>query len=244
MAMRWSGAGAPSGTVQRTWDLSLDALAASRRPQARSLLFLLSCYSPAILIPAEMLRPQRLFGRTDHPDLYAARVVLPSAGLRTERRLHARRLRPRRWRCVTGAADRRRRDRRLCPCQLRAGELCAVRGKAPLVICSGAASRRGLPYGGSARFYGGSTRWQGHLGRFTGLRLRCGDWRAAAGGCHCASLMMKRRAAAAAVRPCVRPGPGSRPSSFPQVTHLERSGGPVLPPLFAGGMRPGRPLPC
>ena len=32
-------------------------------------------------------------------------------------------------------------------------------------------------------------------GRFTGLRLRCGDWRAAAGGCHCAFLMMKRRAA-------------------------------------------------
>ena len=70
--------------------------------------------------------------------------------------------------CVTGAADRRRRDRRLCPCQLRAGELCAVRGTAPLLICSGAASRRGLPYGGSTRFHGGSTRWQGHLGRLTG----------------------------------------------------------------------------
>ena len=69
-------------------------------------------------------------------------------------RVRARKLRQRRWRCVTGAADRRRRDRRLCPCQLRAGELCAVRGKAPLLICSGAASRRGLPYGGSARFYG------------------------------------------------------------------------------------------
>jgi hypothetical protein len=55
---------------------------------------------------------------------------------------------------VTGAADRTRRDRRLCPCQLRAGEQCAVRGEAPLVICSGAASRRGLPYGGSTRFYG------------------------------------------------------------------------------------------
>ena len=108
-----------------------------------------------------------------------------------------------------------------------------MRGKAPLLICSGAASRRGLPYGGSTRFYGGSTRWQGHLGRFTGLRLRCGDWRAAAGGCHCASLMMKRRAAAAAVRPCVRPDPGLPPSSFPQVTCLDRLGRPVLPPLFA-----------
>jgi len=147
-------------------------------------------------------------------------------------RLRVRKLGPRRQRSVTGAADRRRRDRRLCPCQLRAGELCAVRGKAPLLICSGAASRRGLPYGGSTRFYGGSTRWQGHRGRFTGPRLRCGDWRAAAGGCHCASLMVKRRAAAAAVRPCVRSGPGSPPSSFPQVTCLDRSDGPVLPPLF------------
>ncbi len=51
------------------------------------------------------------------------------------------------------------------------------------------------------------------------------------------SLMIKRRAAAAAVRPCVRPGPGSPPSSFPQVTCLDRSGRPVLPPLFAGEMR-------
>ena len=119
--------------------------------------------------------------------------------------------------CVTGAADRRRRYRRLCPCQRRAGELCAVHGKAPLLICSGAASRRGLPYWGS-------TRWQGHLGRFTGLRLRCGDWRAAAGGCHCASLMIRRRAAAATVRPCVRPDPGSPPSSFPTVTRLDRVG--------------------
>jgi len=42
----------------------------------------------------------------------------------------------------TSAADRRRRDRWLCHCQLRAGELCAVRGKAPFLVCSGAASRR------------------------------------------------------------------------------------------------------
>ena len=33
------------------------------------------------------------------------------------------------------------------------------------------------------------------IGPVDGLRLRCGDWRAAAGGCHCAFLMMKRRAA-------------------------------------------------
>jgi hypothetical protein len=160
------------------------------------------------------------------------------------RRVRARKLRQRRWRCVTGAADRRRRDRRLCPCQLRAGGLCAVRGQAPPVICSGAASGRGLPYGGSTRFYGGSTRWQGHPGRFAGLRLRCGNCRAAAAGCRRASLMMKRRAAAAAVRPCLRPGPGSPPSSFPQVTCPDRPGRPVLPPRVACEMRPGRPVPC
>jgi hypothetical protein len=49
--------------------------------------------------------------------------------------------------------------------------------------------------------------------------------------------MIKRCAAAAAVRPCVRPDPGSPPSSFPQVTCLDRSGGPVLPPLFGCEMR-------
>jgi hypothetical protein len=80
---------------------------------------------------------------------------------------------------------------------------------------------------------GGKVIW----GRFTGLRLRCGDWRPAAGGCLRASPMMKRRTAAAAVRPGVRPDPGSPPSSFPQVTCLDRSGRPVLPPLFACEMR-------
>jgi hypothetical protein len=97
--------------------------------------------------------------------------------------------------------------------------------------------RRGLPHGGSTRFYGGSTRSQGHPGPFTGPRLRCGDWRAAAGGCHCASLMIRHRAAAATARPCVRPDPGSPSYSFPQVTCLDRSGGPVLPPLYACGLR-------
>ena len=48
---------------------------------------------------------------------------------------------------------------------------------------------------------GGSTRRQGHLGRCARLRLRCGNGRAAAGGCHRASLMIKRSDAAAAVRP-------------------------------------------
>jgi hypothetical protein len=54
--------------------------------------------------------------------------------------------------------------------------------------------------GVSTRFHGGSTRRKSHLSRFAGLRLRCGNCRAAAGGCHRASLMIKRSEAAAAVR--------------------------------------------
>ena len=46
--------------VQRTWDLSLDALAAEGRPQARLLLFVLSCFAPATPIPASLLRPAPL----------------------------------------------------------------------------------------------------------------------------------------------------------------------------------------
>jgi hypothetical protein len=68
-------------------------------------------------------------------------------------------------------------------------------GRRRLLVCSGAASRRGLPYGGSTRFYGGSTRWRGHRAGLPGLRLRCGGRRAEAGGCHRAFVMMKRRAA-------------------------------------------------
>jgi CRP-like cAMP-binding protein/tetratricopeptide (TPR) repeat protein len=48
--------------VQRTWDLSLDALAAEGRPQARPLLFVLSCFAPATPIPAWLLRPEPLAG--------------------------------------------------------------------------------------------------------------------------------------------------------------------------------------
>jgi len=42
--------------VQRTWDLSLDALAAEGMPQARPLLLVLSCFAPAIPIPAWLLQ--------------------------------------------------------------------------------------------------------------------------------------------------------------------------------------------
>lgn len=47
-------------TIQQTWGLSLDALAADGRSQARPLIFLLSCFAPATLIPATMLRPEPL----------------------------------------------------------------------------------------------------------------------------------------------------------------------------------------
>jgi hypothetical protein len=104
--------------------------------------------------------------------------------------------------------------------------------------------RRGLPYGGSTRFYGGSTRWQGHLGRSTGLRLRCGDWWAAAGGCRCASLMIRRRAAATAVRPCVRSDPGSPPSSFSQVTCWTGQASRCCCLFSPAKCGPGRRLPC
>jgi hypothetical protein len=43
-----------------------------------------------------------------------------------------------------------------------------------LLICSGAASRRGLPYGGSTQFYGGSTRWRGHRAGLRGCGCGAG----------------------------------------------------------------------
>jgi tetratricopeptide (TPR) repeat protein len=46
--------------IQRTWDLSLDGLAAGGQPQARPLLLLLSCYAPATPIPTGLLQPQPL----------------------------------------------------------------------------------------------------------------------------------------------------------------------------------------
>ena len=129
------------------------------------------------------------------------------------------------------------------PCQLRAGGLCAVRGKAPLLTCPGAAGRRECLMGVQLGFMGVQLGGKVTGAGFGGLRLRCGDRRAEAGGCQRASLMMKRRAAAAAVRPCARPGPGSPPSWFPQVTCLDRPGRPVLPPRSACEMR-ARPAPA
>jgi CRP-like cAMP-binding protein/tetratricopeptide (TPR) repeat protein len=55
-------------TVQRTWDLSLDALAAEGRPQARPLLLVLSCFAPATPIPAWLLQLPPLADLLAGPD--------------------------------------------------------------------------------------------------------------------------------------------------------------------------------
>jgi hypothetical protein len=52
------GGGRARDTIRQTWDLSLDGLAASGRPQGRPLL--LSCYAPATPIPVALLRPESL----------------------------------------------------------------------------------------------------------------------------------------------------------------------------------------
>ena len=59
-------------TVQRTWDLSLDALAAEGMPQAGPLLMVLSCFAPTTPIPGWLLRlpplGELLARRTGHQD--------------------------------------------------------------------------------------------------------------------------------------------------------------------------------
>ena len=97
-----------------------------------------------------------------------------------------------------GRADRRRRDSSAFA-SCRAGGLWPERGKAR-VVCSGAAGRLGCLMGVQLGFMGvqlgGKVIWAGSRG----LRLRCGNFRAAAGGCHLACQMMERRGADAAVR--------------------------------------------
>ena len=46
--------------LRRTWNLSLEALADGGRPQARQLLYLLCCYSPATPIPLSLFHPELL----------------------------------------------------------------------------------------------------------------------------------------------------------------------------------------
>ena len=54
----------PSGhdrtAISRTWELSLNALTDAGQPQARTLLWLLSCYAPTTPIPMALLNPERL----------------------------------------------------------------------------------------------------------------------------------------------------------------------------------------
>ena len=71
----------PRATIQRTWDLSLDALAAIGRPQAQSLLFLLSCYAPAIPIPVALIQPQPLSGLLTPDRLHRSHGRGPQDGL-------------------------------------------------------------------------------------------------------------------------------------------------------------------
>ena len=72
-------------TVQRTWDLSLDALAAEGRPQARPLLLVLSCFAPATPIPAWLLQlpplADLLAGQGERRDLRAGLQGLSRTGL-------------------------------------------------------------------------------------------------------------------------------------------------------------------
>ena len=88
---------------------------------------------------------------------------------------------------------------------------------------------------------GGKVIWAGSRGP----RLRCGNFRAAAGGCHPACQMMERRGADAAVR--------SWPAARFRLTAIIVSAGQVLGLVMRPGRRrryspaecrPGRPLSC
>ncbi|HJY97040.1 MAG TPA: hypothetical protein VJ371_18980, partial [Streptosporangiaceae bacterium] len=69
--------------ISRTWELSLNALTDAGQPQARTLLWLLSCYAPTTPIPMALLNPQRLAelsvlgsGLESSPESIAAQRVL------------------------------------------------------------------------------------------------------------------------------------------------------------------------
>jgi tetratricopeptide (TPR) repeat protein len=67
--------------ITRTWELSLDALAADGRPQSQRLLFLLSCYAAAAPIPTALLEPHLL------SDLLGPDADVGNRGPDPERRL-------------------------------------------------------------------------------------------------------------------------------------------------------------
>jgi tetratricopeptide (TPR) repeat protein len=68
--------------IQQTWELSLDALAADGTAQARPLLLLMSCYAPAIAVPAGLLQAELLAGV-----LSLGGAPLPPGGQETARQL-------------------------------------------------------------------------------------------------------------------------------------------------------------
>ncbi len=79
-------------TIQRTWDLSLDALAADGVPQARPLLLLLSCYAPATPIPATLLQPEpltHLLTQDGHPPADPVRDIDAERERRLRTTLHS-----------------------------------------------------------------------------------------------------------------------------------------------------------
>ncbi len=80
---------------------------------------------------------------------------------------------------------------------------------------------------------GGKVIWAG----LPGLRLRCGDWRAAAGGCHCASP--DDEASCCGCRgPALRAARSRLTALVVSAGHMPGPAGrPVLPPLFACEMR-------
>jgi hypothetical protein len=122
------------------------------------------------------------------------------------------------------------------PTSCRLDRLCPVRGK-PALICSGAAGRRALPYGGSNSVLWGFNSAARSSGPVRGAAAAVRELPGQQRGCHRASLMINRREAAAAVRP----GPAApfRPAAFVvSAGHTPgRSGGPVLPPLSVCEMR-------
>ena len=64
-------------TIQRTWELSLEGLAADGRPQARPMLALLSCYAPATPIPTSLLDPVKLAALFDKVNSLAQAITPP-----------------------------------------------------------------------------------------------------------------------------------------------------------------------
>jgi hypothetical protein len=113
------------------------------------------------------------------------------------------------------------------------------------LICSGVASRlnclMGVQLGFMGVQLGGKVIWAGSQG----LRLRCGNFRAAAGGCHHACQTMERRGADAAVRSW----PAARFRLTAIIVSAVQALGLVMRPgrrrrYSPAECRPGRPLSC